>query len=109
VQSILAGLAVLVLAVGAKYVLNRLWQNSLAQDATDAIQAAVDMGLEVSPLGYGPQIRAVGTVRGQTVEISWRGGALGSRTEVLIGDQKAGMPLVTTKAELHDLMMMREE
>jgi hypothetical protein len=109
VQSVLAGLAVLVLAVGAKYVLNRLWQNSLADDASNAIQAAIDLGLKVCPLGYGAQIRAVGTVDGQSVEVMWLGGALGSRTEILIGDQKTSMALVTTKDQLHDLVMSGEE
>ena len=108
-QSVLAGMAVLVLAVGAKYVLNRLWQNSLAEDASNAIQAAIDLGLKVCPLGYGSRIRAVGTVGGRTVEVTWLGGALGSRTEILIGDQKTNTALVTTKDALHRLVMLGEE
>ncbi len=107
-QSVLAGLAVLVLAVGAKYVLNRLWQNSLALDAEDAIQAALDMGFEVLPLGYGPQIRALGTIDGQPVRISWRGGVFGTRTQVQVGDQITETSLVVSKSQMHAIMMNEE-
>ena len=108
-QSVLAGLAVLVLAVGAKYVLNRLWQNSRAAEASSASQAAIDLGFMVGPLGYGPSIRAMGTLEGQSVEVTWLGGALGSRTDLRMGDKKSTTELVTSKVGLHALLMLGEE
>ena len=107
-QSILAGLAVLVLAAGAKYVLNRLWQGSLAEDADDAIQAAVDMGFKIMPLGFGPRIVAQGTINSVSVQVTWSGGLFGARSQVRFGDRLVDLPLITTEDALETVFGTEE-
>ena len=73
---------VLVLAVWGKYAFNRLWQQSLMDESSEAMSAAHALGLRLQPLGYGPAVRMRGTIDGAEVYIQWGGRMFGSSTTV---------------------------
>ena len=104
VQSVLSGLAVLGLAVLATYMMNRLWQRSLMADAAPAMEAAAAMGLVFQPLGFGPQVRAVGEWAGEPVVATWKGGVFGSRTLLSQAGQHSVHGLIGSAAELRGVL-----
>ena len=107
-QSALGGFAILVLAVMAKYVMNRLWQKTLLSSAADALTATEAHGLVVHRLGFGPFIRATGTLDGEKVSIEWRGGVRGEISRVRIGGRRATVPLIRTSQDLVRVLACEE-
>jgi hypothetical protein len=101
VQGVLSGFVVLVLAVGLKYVFNRLWQRSLIEEAGAAMMAAEALGLSVQPLGYGAHVQAMGVLDGVAVQLVWSGGVRGGRTQLSLDGTKQWLPLVTSAELLH--------
>ena len=91
---------VLVLAVMAKYVMNRLWQKTLIDSASEAMSAAASFGLRVHPPGFGPVIRATGELSGESVCIEWRGGVRGETSRCRVGMRKRVTPLIRTQLDL---------
>jgi len=108
VQSALGGFAILVLAVMAKYVMNRLWQKTLLASAADALASAESHGLVVHRLGFGPCVRATGVVAGQTVAIEWRGGIRGEISRCRLGGRRMTVPLIRTSRDLACVLLGEE-
>ena len=107
-QSALGGFVVLVLAVMAKYVMNRLWQKTLMTSAADALAAAETFGLQVQRPGYGPVIRAKGEILGRRVSIEWRGGVRGETSRYRDGHRKEVIPLIRTQLDLQRVLGTEE-
>lgn len=99
-NSVLAGLVVLVAALWALYVFSRLWQQSLLDDAREALQAAPELGLAVAPLRTGPKVVASGQVGGRAVRVEWRGGIWGAHSVVVAGGHKTVHPLLADSGSL---------
>ena len=100
VNSALAALLVLVGAVWALYLLHRLWQTSLAEEAAGALDEAVARGLVLHPPGFSPRLVVTGEVGGQPARLEWRGGVWGARTRVRVGSRRETVPLITDAAGL---------
>ncbi|MDP6935197.1 MAG: hypothetical protein QGG40_19915 [Myxococcota bacterium] len=96
----LAGLLIGIAAVWGWYALNRLWQHSLREDASEAIQATLELGLMLSPPGYRARIVAQGNMEGQQVRVEWRGGAFGTATILVRDGARQRHPLVCSQQEL---------
>ena len=107
-QSALGGIAVLVLAVMAKYVMNRLWQKTLTVSAADALASLPLHGFSMQPLGYGPVVRATGKIDGKPAYIEWRGGIRGETSVLRVGGRKRRLPLVRTGSDLERLLFGEE-
>ena len=107
-QSALGGFVVLVLAVMAKYVMNRLWQKTLMTSAADALAAAETFGLRVQRPGYGPVIRAKGEISGRRVCIEWRGGVRGETSRYRDDHRKEVIPLIRTQVDLQRVLSAEE-
>ena len=108
VQGVLSGVVVASAAVAGRYMANRLWQKSLIADSEPALRAAESAGLRILPLGFGPCIRAQGTVGAQSVRIRWRGGVFGERTSVWVDGRRTALPLLRTAAALHAAIGLEE-
>ena len=108
-QSALGGLVVLVLAVMAKYVMNRLWQKTLMSSASDALSSIESFGLRVHAPGFGPVIRATGQCAGESVCIEWRGGVRGETSRYRVGKRKGTLPLIRTRGDVQRVLLGGEE
>ncbi len=104
VNSVLAGLLILVLALWAKYLLNRLWQVSLRADAASAICGAEARGLQLQGDGVKARVVAVGARGSEPVRVEWRGGWRGAHTVLFRGDQVVWSTFVRTESELMRLL-----
>ncbi len=100
VQAVLSGFVVAVLAQLAWYAFSRLWQKSIASDAAGAIDAAVEMGLQVEASGLRPWITAVGTIDDERVVVRWMGGVRGERCAIRHGRRRRVVPMLRTSAQL---------
>ena len=96
----MSGFVVLLLAGGGTCVFNRFWQRSLLNEAAAAIRAADALGITLKPLGFGPEVVALGGFNGERVRIRWRGGVMGARTDVQIGRRRRRLPLLVTEDAL---------
>ena len=110
-NSILAGLLVLVGAVWAYIAFQRLWQHSLGREAQDAIAAAEGLGLRRQPAGYGPRVELRGDLDGRPARVTWLGGIRGPRTLLVVGDRRQRLPFVadggTLRAALAEISPAR--
>ena len=84
----------------AVYLFNRLWQQSLQEDAAAAIAAATDRGLTLTEPGYRPRLVAEGVLDGRAVRLEWRGGAMGGRTLLTVDGEGRWRALITDAEEL---------
>ena len=96
------------LAVMAKYVMNRLWQKTLVASAEDAMSAIEAFGLQVHPPGFGPVIRATGQFAGETVCIEWRGGIRGETSRLRLGKKRVNLPLIRTQRDVERVLGIEE-
>jgi hypothetical protein len=103
-NSALVGLLVLVVGLWGLYLVNRLWQLSLAEQCAAAIDAAGARGLALRRGGLRARIVAVGTVGAERVRVEWRGGVLGTRSVVIRADLIARGPLIESEAALDDAL-----
>ncbi len=99
-NAVLAGVLILLAAVWALVVFNRLWQLWLSTQAADGIGAAQAQGLVLQPMGLRARVIASGVVAGRSVRVEWRGGVTGPHTRVVQGGAKRRLPLVTDAAQL---------
>jgi hypothetical protein len=104
INSALSGLILLLMAFWATYMLARLWQQSLAEDAEPAIQHARSLGLELRPAGIRTRVVMRGELDHTDAAITWKGGALGERTVVTLGDRVRRVPLITDPAALDAIL-----
>ncbi len=93
-NGVLAGLLVAVVAAWAYYVMNRLWQGSLAEDAAAAIAEAQALGFELVEGGLGARQVAVLLRDGEQIRVEWRDGVLGPRSLLYRGDEVRELPLI---------------
>ena len=107
-QGALSGFVVLLLAGVGTFVFNRLWQRSLFDEASAAMEAAEALGIRIAPLGFGPEVVARGTVNGTRVRVRWRGGVRGARSDVSLGCRQHHVPLLVSAAALHALVTGEE-
>lgn len=105
-NSVLSGLLLLVAALWGLYLVNRLWQGSLARDAQAGIDAAAGRGLPLRPAGLRARLIARGEVDGQDVRVEWRGGLRGPHSVVVVADRFARVPLIDS-AEALDASLHR--
>jgi hypothetical protein len=101
----LAGVLVILAAVWGWYVRNRLWQQSIVEDAAEAIEGAVQMGLILNPLGYGARVVAAGVLSGKEVKLVWSGGIWGARTRLYVDDAIWKVPFCTGLRALETLLI----
>jgi len=101
---VLSGLIVAVVAAWLKYAFNRLWQKSLASDASEALEYAVSLGLRVLPVGWGPAVVVEGQLDGKPIRLEWVGGIRGERSRVRVGELRESMPMLRTAAELQSVL-----
>lgn len=109
INSVLSGLLILIGAVWAYHAFNRLWQQSLAEEATEALAAATQLGLTRQGPFYGPRIAVSGTLHDQPIRIEWRGGLRGARTTITQNQITQHIPMLTTAAAVHALLNISEE
>ena len=83
-NSALSGFLILIGATWGVYLFNRLWQQSLHELASGAIEAAAVRGLVVAEPGLSARVVAQGVIDGRKVRLEWRGGFLGPRSRVVI-------------------------
>jgi hypothetical protein len=91
---------VLLAALWTYYVLNRLWQQSLAEEAAGALAEASALGLDVRPPALGACLVAVGQIEGQDLRLEWRGGLYGERSVLRLGQSTRDLPLLRDAAAL---------
>lgn len=94
INAVLAGLLVLLGALWALFGVSRLWQQSLQNDAREALFAAERLGFAVQPVSTGARLVAHGVVRGQPVRVEWRGGVWGAHSVVVRGGRRCVVPLL---------------
>ncbi len=99
-NSILAGLLILVGALWAFIAFQRLWQQSLGEEARSAIAAAEALGLQRQRPGYGPRVEVRGQLGGQAARLSWVGGIGGPRTVLEVGGRRQRLPFVADAGQL---------
>ena len=99
-NSVLAGITILVLTFLACRMWVRLWQQSLAEDAALAVKQAVAMGLNPRPLGFRSRIVARGELAGTDASVTWIGGMWGQRTVIALGDRVQRLPFLTDPEQL---------
>jgi len=75
-------------------VINRLWQQSLAEAAAGALAEAVALGLELRPPELGAGLVAEGKLEGQDLRLEWRGGLTGERCVLRLGRTTRELPLL---------------
>lgn len=93
------------MTVWAWYLLNRLWQETVAEEAGEALRAAVRLGLDVRPAAWRARRVARGRLDdGSDVRVEWRGGLLGLRTVIYRGDTVSTYPLVCDGDELAEAL-----
>jgi hypothetical protein len=105
-NSVLSGFMLLVAALWGLYLVNRLWQGSLANDAAAGISAAAGLGLGLVPAGLRARLVARGIVDGQDVRVEWRGGLRGAHSVVFVADRFSRVPLIDS-AEALDASLQR--
>ncbi|MEC8422768.1 MAG: hypothetical protein VX000_03260 [Myxococcota bacterium] len=105
-NSVLSGLLLVVAALWGLYLVNRLWQGSLATDAEAGIGAARARGLLLVPPGLRARLVAAGELDGRAVQIEWRGGVRGAHSVVITADRKARVPLIDS-ADALDASLQR--
>lgn len=94
INGVLAGLLLAMTACWALYAFNRLWQQSLEEEAGEALGAAVALGLTREPAPLGPLQVASGRLGDREVRVEWRGGVWGGHTVVQIGQERRTLPLI---------------
>jgi hypothetical protein len=99
-NGVLSGVIVLLGALWALYAFQRLWQQSLAEDAAGGLAAARARGLKFKTVGFRAQLVAIGAIGSQPVRIEWRGGLMGAQSRVVVADVVVRVPLITTVDEL---------
>ena len=99
-NGVLSGLIVLIGALWALYAFQRLWQQSLAEDAAGGLAAARARGWTLKPVGLRARLVVEGAIGSQPVRIEWRGGLMGARSHVVLADVVARVPLITSEEEL---------
>ncbi len=99
-NSVLSGFMLLVAALWGLYLVNRLWQGSLANDAAAGIAAAAGLGLRLVPAGLRARLVARGIVDGEDVRVEWRGGLRGAHSVVFVADRFSRVPLIDSAAAL---------
>ena len=104
VHSALAGLTVLLLSFWASYMLARLWQLSLSDDASEAIEHAKSLGLSLRPAGLRARVVVKGRWGATDAVITWKGGAFGERTVLMLGDRVRRMPMIRSGEELESTL-----
>ena len=102
IHSGLSGLILTGLAFWASYMLIRLWQRSLAEDAAEAIRHAESLGLVMLAAGFSSRVIMQGQIDGLSVEVIWCGGALGPRTVVEVEGRIHRGPFVASEVELRN-------
>lgn len=100
IHSGLSGLLLVGLAFWSGYILTRLWQRSLAEDAAGAIRYSESQGLKMQPAGLSPRVSMRGHVDGLRVEVIWCGGILGHRMRVEVDGRIYRVPFVASDVEL---------
>lgn len=93
-NSVLSGMLLVVAALWGLYLVNRLWQGSLAADAEAGIEAASLRGLALQPAGLRARLVAAGELDGQEVRIEWRGGLRGNHSVIRWADRFSRLPLI---------------
>lgn len=99
-NSVLSGVLLVVAALWGLYLVNRLWQGSLASDAAEGIEAAASRGLVLDPTGLRARLVARGEVDGGMVRVEWRGGLRGAHSVVVWKDRFARVPLIDSTEAL---------
>ena len=99
-NSVLAGGLLIVAALWAVYILNRLWQGSLYNDARGGVEAAHALGLQLAPTGLRARLVATGAVGDQPVRVEWRGGVRGARSLIHAGAERHHTGLIDSAAAL---------
>jgi hypothetical protein len=105
-NSVLSGFLLLVAALWGLYLINRLWQGSLANDAQAGIAAAGARGLGLVPAGLRARLVARGHLDGQDVRVEWRGGVRGPHSVVVVADRFSRVPFIDS-AEALDASLRR--
>lgn len=93
-----------IFTVWAYHFFNRLWQQSLQEEAQDAIATAARLGLAPKGPLYGPRVVYTGTIGATPVRVEWRGGLRGARTILRRGEHTERLPLITTADALHAVL-----
>ncbi len=100
----LAGLLVALAACWAVYLMNRLWQQSLAEEVGPALAAAQARGFVLEEPGLRARIVAVLGQGPQATRIEWRGGLLGPRTVLISPQARAELPLIRDEVALMEAL-----
>ena len=100
IHSGLSGMILVGLAFWSAYMLTRLWQRSLAEDALGAIQYSESQGLKMRPAGLSPRVSMCGDIDGFRVEVIWCGGVLGHRMSVEVDGRIYRAPFMSSASEL---------
>ena len=103
----LAGILIVIASFWASYLVARLWQQSLYDDAHVAIEAASAKGLPLRRPGLRSRLVCEGMLDGERVRIEWRGGVQGARTVLIRGRERTRVPLVVDGASLETLLTTR--
>ncbi len=100
-SSVLAGPLVLLAALWAWYMLNRLWQIEVEERAAAALASVGELGLVLRPAGLRARRVAVGRLStGEDARVVWRGGLRGLRCQVSVHDREAETPLLLDREAL---------
>ena len=99
IHSVLSGLLLLVLAFWGRLLFARLQQEWLLLRAGEAVQRALDLGLQLQPVGLRSRLRAEGQLQGRPVRVEWRTGLSGPYCQVERGSTRL-LPLLCTGQEL---------
>ena len=99
-NSVLSGLLLVVAALWCLYLVNRLWQGSLARDAEPGIEAAALRGLVLQPAGLRARLVASGELDGEVLRVEWRGGLRGTHSVIRWADRFSRVPLIDSEDAL---------
>jgi len=105
INSVLSGLILLLMAFWASYLLARLWQRSLAEELAEVISHARSLGLRLAPAGIRTRVEMRGFWDNTDAAITWKGGMLGERTVVTMGDRIRRLPLITRAEQLDTVLL----
>lgn len=100
INSVMAGLLLMVGGLWAWYAMTRLHQLWLAEQAEAALDAAELQGLVLAPTGLRARLVATGRLASGAVRVEWRTGLLGPRTIVWRGGRPRRYELLRTADQL---------
>lgn len=109
INSVLAGLLLVVAAPWAWYMLGRLQQGWLLEECATALDRAAALGLALRPTGFRARLVALGEVDGRPVRLEWRTGVLGPRCRLRQGDAAQPLPLLRSSAEVDAALLGEAE